>query len=723
MRQNPSFAMTDVAELRRLIDANPWVTLVSATDDGLVASHYAVLLDEDRDDLTIVGHVGRPDDLIHGLGERELLVVVQGPHGYISPGLVRRRRERADVELRLGASHRHPGAAHARGEPARARAARRAIRERDAAAPAAVGAAERPRLRHASSSAGPIGFRLTPTKVVAKRKLSQNRPDEVDRDDHRRARGGREPVRRSAARRRDAARPRRQEGGAVSLGRGEAVAVIANVRLTGAERTDPFGDDPVDIHIADGVDRRHRPRRRARRAAGAVLDGDGAWADPGPVGPPRARRAVGARRPARAARRRRPRRRTPPRIMGDAPRAARRPAGRHRIPRRAVVRCADARGARRRDRRGADLPHQRRRAQRVAQHRRAATRGLRARRRRHPPRGAGVRDLAPAQRRRRRRSPIRSSRRWRGMPRPAASSGLVDLDMAWNEDAWARRARAPGSTLLRVEFGIYPQFLDRAIAEGLRSGDPARGAASDLARVGPLKVITDGSLGTRTAACSHALPGRSAQPRTAHRRSRDARRPHDARDRRRASRPPSTRSATSPTRTRSTRSPRPARGARSSTRSSSRTPTSRGSRGSASARQRAARARDRRPRHHRCDLGRPDGAALPAARPRRHRREPAVRLGRARLAARPVGGDGGRGLPHARRPRAVAAAAGGRMPRPPSPHRRTAGRPTARASSRARVADLALCARDPLAASEAELRGDDGRGDAARRAADAPGVR
>ena len=86
MRQNPSFAMTDVAELRRLIDANPWVTLVSATDDGLVASHYAVLLDEDRDDLTIVGHVGKPDDLIHGLGERELLVVVQGPHGYISPG-------------------------------------------------------------------------------------------------------------------------------------------------------------------------------------------------------------------------------------------------------------------------------------------------------------------------------------------------------------------------------------------------------------------------------------------------------------------------------------------------------------------------------------------------------------------------------------------------------------------------------------------------------------
>lgn len=84
--------------------------------------------------------------------------------------------------------------------------------------------------------------------------------------------------------------------------------------------------------------------------------------------------------------------------------------------------------------------------------------------------------------------------------------GLVDLDMAWNEEAWARRTR-DGFDLLRVEFGIYPEHLGRALGEGLRTGEIARGAASDLARVGPLKVITDGSLGTRTAACSHAYQG------------------------------------------------------------------------------------------------------------------------------------------------------------------------------------------------------------------------
>lgn len=84
--------------------------------------------------------------------------------------------------------------------------------------------------------------------------------------------------------------------------------------------------------------------------------------------------------------------------------------------------------------------------------------------------------------------------------------GVVDLDMAWNEEAWARRLAA-GFDALRVEFGIYPDLLDRAIAEGLATNDLVRGASSDLVRVGPFKVITDGSLGTRTAACSHAYPG------------------------------------------------------------------------------------------------------------------------------------------------------------------------------------------------------------------------
>ena len=216
MRQNPSFAMTDVAELRRLIDANPWVTLVSATDDGLVASHYAVLLDEDRDDLTIVGHVGRPDDLIHGLGERELLVVVQGPHGYISPGWY---GDAASVPTWNFVSAHLTGIPELLTPEENLVILERLVARFESGMPQPRlmwAAAERPRLRHEARARD---HRLPPHPDEGGRQ-AQAQPEPAGRghrDDHRRARGGREPVRRPAAGRRDAARPRRQEGGAVSL--------------------------------------------------------------------------------------------------------------------------------------------------------------------------------------------------------------------------------------------------------------------------------------------------------------------------------------------------------------------------------------------------------------------------------------------------------------------------------------------------------------------------
>lgn len=78
--------------------------------------------------------------------------------------------------------------------------------------------------------------------------------------------------------------------------------------------------------------------------------------------------------------------------------------------------------------------------------------------------------------------------------------GLVDFDMAWTAESWGRRVAA-GFDTHRVEFAVYPPDLDRAIAEGLVTGDPLAGTG-DLVRVGPLKIISDGSLGTRTAATS-----------------------------------------------------------------------------------------------------------------------------------------------------------------------------------------------------------------------------
>ena len=71
--------------VRRLIEENPWAILVSNNDGELVASHSPVLLDEDTDRLAVVTHVGRPDEVNHGFGAQEVLLIIQGRHGYISP--------------------------------------------------------------------------------------------------------------------------------------------------------------------------------------------------------------------------------------------------------------------------------------------------------------------------------------------------------------------------------------------------------------------------------------------------------------------------------------------------------------------------------------------------------------------------------------------------------------------------------------------------------------
>jgi transcriptional regulator len=84
VRHNPHHAVTDEAIVRQLIEENPWAILVSA-NAGLVASHYPVLLDEEAEQLTILSHVGKPDDELHRLGEGEMLAIIQGRHGYVSP--------------------------------------------------------------------------------------------------------------------------------------------------------------------------------------------------------------------------------------------------------------------------------------------------------------------------------------------------------------------------------------------------------------------------------------------------------------------------------------------------------------------------------------------------------------------------------------------------------------------------------------------------------------
>jgi len=90
VRHTPRYIVTDPEWVKDLVRGNPWATIVSPTAAGLVGSHYPVILEEDPADpatIVLVSHVGRPDDELHELGEHEMLVIIQGPHGYVSPSV------------------------------------------------------------------------------------------------------------------------------------------------------------------------------------------------------------------------------------------------------------------------------------------------------------------------------------------------------------------------------------------------------------------------------------------------------------------------------------------------------------------------------------------------------------------------------------------------------------------------------------------------------------
>jgi len=90
----------------------------------------------------------------------------------------------------------------------------------------------------------------------------------------------------------------------------------------------------------------------------------------------------------------------------------------------------------------------------------------------------------------------------------AASKGVVgirDYEMAENIDTWTNRFAA-GINGLRVDAGVYPERLQAAIDAGWHTGNPLPGSAG-LGHVGAMKLISDGSLNTRSAYCSTPYSG------------------------------------------------------------------------------------------------------------------------------------------------------------------------------------------------------------------------
>jgi transcriptional regulator len=92
MLERAEYAMQSMQDVRRLIREHGWALLVVGSPGDLLAAHVPCLLDPVHDaggageQLVIVGHTARADPVVPALlAGHAVLVVFQGPNGYVSP--------------------------------------------------------------------------------------------------------------------------------------------------------------------------------------------------------------------------------------------------------------------------------------------------------------------------------------------------------------------------------------------------------------------------------------------------------------------------------------------------------------------------------------------------------------------------------------------------------------------------------------------------------------
>ena len=140
MLTSPEFALEDRDDIVALVRQHPWAMVASAVDAVPVVSHAPVLLDGAEDDaVSIVSHLARPDARAHLHGVAEILAVEA------TWAVLERTVERFEVE---------------RPQPWSL----------------ATVADDAHRI-----APGTGGFRLRSSRMVAKAKLSQDKPEEVVR--------------------------------------------------------------------------------------------------------------------------------------------------------------------------------------------------------------------------------------------------------------------------------------------------------------------------------------------------------------------------------------------------------------------------------------------------------------------------------------------------------------------------------------------------------------
>lgn len=181
-----TFALTDPAEIRRVIQDYDFGLLVSGVDGALNASHLPFLLDESLDEQGILfGHMARPNrhwrDLEAMKEDDEALVIFQGPQSYISPSWYGPETKAVPTWNYV--------VVHVYGRPRIISAGDELMRVLEKLVRRHEGKLEQPwSLDQLDSkfvegmTRGIVGFEIAITRIEAKAKLSQNKDPEMQRN-------------------------------------------------------------------------------------------------------------------------------------------------------------------------------------------------------------------------------------------------------------------------------------------------------------------------------------------------------------------------------------------------------------------------------------------------------------------------------------------------------------------------------------------------------------
>ena len=170
-----AFAETDLTQLDALLAADPFATLVTVDGDGApFASHLPLLYRRDGDRVRIEGHWARPNPQATHAGTA--LLVVHGPHAYVSPGWYPDKEPAARVPTwNYAVAHLTGTLQPFEDEAALADLVSR-LSERFESGIGRSWRFEPARDDHRRQLRGIVGFRFEPRRVELKFKLNQNHP-------------------------------------------------------------------------------------------------------------------------------------------------------------------------------------------------------------------------------------------------------------------------------------------------------------------------------------------------------------------------------------------------------------------------------------------------------------------------------------------------------------------------------------------------------------------